>query len=347
MEHAPDAGVFRPLPLLGNAHVQTLLGFWLAGPPFDYPAREHFVTFTNGDRMVLHDSIPAGWSDGGPIAILAHGLTGSHRSGYMQRTGRVLLEGGWRVVRLDLRGCGRGEALARRPYHAGCSDDVRAAVEEVYRWSPDSSLALVGFSLGGNIMLKLAGEAAEQPLPGLARVAALAPPIDLERCAALIALRRNRLYDLYFARALMAHARRRERLFPDMPVVRFPRRMSLRLFDDLYTAPVCGFRDALDYYRRSGALPYVAKIRVPTLILTARDDPFVAVEPFESLPLLPQVTVRILERGGHLGFLGRGAPGIRWAESQLTDWLLRSGDGITAPVSREKETHGTGNPAHQ
>lgn len=336
MRPAGELDRFRPLPLLGNPHVQTLLGIWLKGKPLSAPARECHVAFPDGDRLVMHDSIPKGWIEGGRIAVLVHGLTGSHLSGYMQRMARLLLDRGMRVVRLDLRSCGRGEALARRPYHAGCSDDVRVAVEEIQRWSPGSPLMLIGFSLGGNIVLKLAGEAAERPLAALDRVAAVAPPIDLERCAALLALRRNRLYDLYFAHALMAHARRRARLFPDLPVVRFPRRMSLRLFDELYTAPVCGFRDALDYYRRSASLPHIPRIEVPTLILTSRDDPFVAAEPFETLPARPHVHVRIIDRGGHLGFLGRGnGRGIRWAENQILDWSVQSSNGHGLIHARE------------
>src|SRR6202011_5033361 len=119
------------------------------------------------------------------------------------------------------------------------------------------------------------------PVPGLERVAAIAPPIDMVRCAALLALRRNRLYDLYYVRELMAQVRQRQ--FPDLPRPRFPRRMTLQRFDDLWTAPLWGFADALDYYRRASALPLVPHVPVPALILTARDDPFIAVEPFEQL----------------------------------------------------------------
>lgn len=314
---------FRPLPLLGNPHVQTLLGAWLRGPRFAGPSQVRRVRLPDGDRLVLHDSVPAGWRRGGAVAVLVHGLTGSHRSGYMQRMASKLTREGMRVVRVDLRSCGTGEGLARRPYHAGCSEDLRAATDEVRRWSPDSPLALIGFSLGGNIVLKLAGEATTQALPGLARVAAVAPPVDVEACAALLALRRNRIYDLHFARELMAAARRMRWHFPDLPDVRFPRRMSLRIFDELFTAPRCGFANALDYYRRSSSLPLLPQIGVPTLIIAARDDPFVATGPLEKLVAPPHVRVRVVARGGHLGFLGRdGTGGLRWAERQVAHWVL-------------------------
>src|SRR5262249_47580085 len=152
-----------------------------------------------------------------------------------------LLPQRFRVVRMDLRGCGQGAALARRTYNGACSDDVRAAAEKIGTWSPASPLVLIGFSLGGNIALKLAGEAADNPLPGLERVVAVAPPIDLVRCSALLSAPRNRLYELHFVRSMIRQVRCHQRHFPDLPVVRIPYRATLRQFDDLYTAPRGGF----------------------------------------------------------------------------------------------------------
>jgi predicted alpha/beta-fold hydrolase len=226
-------------------------------------------------------------------------------------------------VRLDLRGAGKGLPLARRSYHAGRSDDVRAALDEVHRWSPTSPVALVGISLGGNIALKLAGEAADHPAGFLERVAAVCPPIDMVRCSRLLVSPRNRPYERNFLHGLMAAAYQRQRHFPDLPPLRFPRRMNCIIFDDLYTAPRNGFADAMDYYRRASSMPYVARIAVPTLILTARDDPFIAVAPFEELRPPSNVLVRIAARGGHVGFVGwDGAGGVRWAEHRLTEWVL-------------------------
>jgi predicted alpha/beta-fold hydrolase len=225
---------------------------------------------------------------------------------------------------MDLRGTGAGLALARGCYNAGRSEDVRAALAEVHRWSPDSPLLLLGVSLGGNISLKLAGELPVFPVPGLRRVAALGPPIDLEHCSRLLARPSNRLYEHSFLNLLVAEARQRQRLFPDLPPLRLPRRLTMRLFDDLYTAPRCGFADALDYYGRASALPLVGRIPLPTLILTARDDPFIAVEPFEGLRAPENVAVHIAPHGGHLGFVGwDGAGGIRWGERRVLDWLLQ------------------------
>lgn len=316
---------FRPLPLLGNAHVQTLLGSLLPAPRMRPRPRERLVQLPDGDWLILYDSAPAGWRTGDRIALLVHGLSGSHASGYMVRVARALHRQGLRVVRMDLRGAGRGVALARRPYHGGCSDDVRAAADSVLSESPNSALSLVGFSLGGSIVLKLAGEAADMPLLRLERVAALAPPVDFERCVALLGRPANRIYDYHFARDLVRQVRLRRRLLPDEPPTRFPRRMTLRLFDELYTAPRWGFRDAADYYARASSLQYVPRIRVPAFILAARDDPFVDADPLRALTDNPNVHVEIADRGGHLGFLGfcGNGRGLRWAEARLADWVAR------------------------
>jgi predicted alpha/beta-fold hydrolase len=244
----------------------------------------------------------------------------------MQRVTGRLLSHSFRVVRMDLRGCGRGASLARRTYNGGCSADVRAAAAEIRRWDAAAPLVLIGFSLGGNIALRLAGEAATDPVHGLERVAVLAPPIDLECCAALLALRRNRFYDRYYARALTRQVRQQQRFFPDLPPVRLPRSTTVRLFDEFYTAPRGGFHNALEYYRWASSRPFIPRITVPTFILSARDDPFVAVEPFETLAVPPHVEVHLIRRGGHLGFLGwDGAGGIRWAERRVVDWVTQAG----------------------
>jgi len=317
---------FRPLPFLSNPHVQTVVASLWKGRTPALSVSERQVLLPDGDRLVLHDSQPPGWQPGGRIAVLVHGLGGSHCSGYMERFAGLLLPRGVRVVRLDLRGVGRGEALACRTYHGGCSDDVRAALALISQDSPASPLVLIGLSLGGNIVLKLAGEAGTQPVPGLERVAAMSPPIDLTRCAALLALPRNRFYEQHYVRSLVRQVRRHARCFPDLPAVSFPRRLTLRLFDDLCTAPRCGFADAADYYRRASSLPFIPHIRVPAFLLTARDDPFIDVEPIETLKAPPHIEVHITPRGGHLGFLGwDGAGGIRWAERRVVEWVLAGG----------------------
>jgi predicted alpha/beta-fold hydrolase len=314
---------FHPLPLLSNPHVQTLLGHLLRGRHKFGATSEHTVRLPDGDALVLHDAMPQNWKAGEPIVVLVHGLTGSHASPQVVRTGSALFDAGLRVIRLDLRGAGKSLPLSRRSYHGGRSDDVRAALEDIHRMAPESPLTLVGISLGGNIVLKLAGEAADNPVPGLVRAAALAPPIDMSRCAALLAERRNRIYANFFLRDLVTEAHKRQQFFPDLPPLNLPKQLTIHRFDDLYTAPRAGFEDAEDYYRRSSSLPLIGRIQLPTFVLTARDDPFIAVDPFEELKAPDHVEIRILQHGGHLGFLGwDGAGGIRWAERRIVDWVM-------------------------
>ena len=314
---------FRPLPLLWSGHLQTALGFALKGTPFRKPTTRRLVTMPDGDRLVLHDSPPPGWQPGDPIALLLHGLGGSSLSGYIQRLAAMLYPHGVRIARLDLRGTGAGFHLARNFYHAGRTEDVRASLLDLHRDSAASPLFVIGYSLGGNLAVKLAGEAGADPVPMLARVAAVAPPIDILRCSEMISSPRCRFYDRFFARSLIKLAKERQRHHPGDPLPRFPVNPTLRQFDDLFTAPRSGFDDALDYYRKASSLPVIRQITVPTLMITARDDPFVAVEPFEQLMAPPHVRVEIHERGGHLGFLGfDGNGGVRWAERRVVEWIL-------------------------
>jgi predicted alpha/beta-fold hydrolase len=240
----------------------------------------------------------------------------------MQRMAQRMSEMGIRIFRMDLRGAGAGVRLAQRFYNAACAGDVRAAADAVARLAPGSPLWVVGFSLGGNLVLNFAGDANANPLSALRAVVAIAPPIDLVRCAEL--LERQPWYTAYYLHHLIQQVLRHQRYFPHLPRIQFPRKLTLRDFDDLYTAPRWGFGGAMEYYRVASAYPKIAAIKVPTFILTSRDDPFIAVEPFENLQADSHVEVHIARWGGHLGFLGAdGRGGIRWAETRVVDWLGR------------------------
>jgi predicted alpha/beta-fold hydrolase len=314
---------FRPLPLLGNPHVQSALGA-LPRHVFVETQRRHVVWLPDGDGLMLHDNTPRRWRPGQPMALVIHGLSGNATEPHVQRLAAMLIERGVRVFRIDLRGTGEGLPLARNVYHGGRSADIRAALAMMHKLSPTSAILLLGVSLGGNLALRVAGELPHHPVPGLVRVAALSPPIDLALCATLLARRVNRIYEEIFVRCVIYDARRRQRYFPDLPPLRFPSgRLTFRLFDEHYTAPRSGFSCALDYYHRASVTSLLAHIPVPTLILTARDDPFIAVEPFETAKMSDRVVLRIVRQGGHIGFVGHdGAGGIRWGERRMVDWVL-------------------------
>lgn len=315
---------FRPLPLLSNSHVQTIMGCLLWERPMPFPVQEHFVTLPDGDRLAIYDCQPPDWTNGDPIVISVHGLCGSHRSGYLLRLGKILLRGGVRVVRVDLRGAGNGVFHAKRTYNAACSEDLREVVTLFHEMSPQSEIGLAGFSLGGNVVLKLAGEAATNPVPGLSAVAAACPPIDLAACCELINRPENRFYDRYFGRELVRQIRRHQRLGPDVPKIALPNNLRLRELDEIHTAPLGGFRNADDYYNKASAFPLVSNIQVPVLILAAEDDPFICIDPILQLRNRPGIEVKVVSHGGHLGFLGfDGAGGYRWSERYLGHWLMR------------------------
>jgi uncharacterized protein len=317
---------FRPLPLLSNRHVQTVLAMWVKRGRFPVPTIRHIVGLPDGDKLVAHENKPSCWTAGDSVAVVVHGLTGSHRSGGVVLQAMRLFQCGSRVFRVDLRGAGAGFALARKLYNAGCSEDLRAVVELVAKLTPGSPIALVGTSLGGNVVLKLAGESAHHPVPQLARVAALNPPVDLAACTALIAERRNRAYESHFVTDLVRNVERLRRVRGE-PAPSFPRHVTLQTFDNLYTAPRNGYADADDYYVRCSSAAFIAKANVPMLIVTARDDPFVAVTPIEQLGTLPHVKLTITDHGGHTGFLGRdGHGGLGWAETVIARWAVERQD---------------------
>ncbi|MFN5290557.1 MAG: YheT family hydrolase [Planctomycetia bacterium] len=311
---------FRPLPFLKNRHIQTFLGAFVDNSPFEFPSLDVILKLPDGDSLFLVVSEPENWQPPQPTVVLVHGLTGSHRSGMMVRVGKRLYEKGWRVIRMNQRSAGAGLPYAKKPYHAGRSDDVRAVLENFQVPGKDCPTFIVGFSLGGNLVLKLAGE---QPnLEGLAGVAAMGPPIDLAKCSDLIGRKSNQVYEKHFLSNLLQDVKRRLRYYPGMPNINFPKDLSIRLFDELYTAPSAGYGSVNEYYSKCSTTHLIDQIKVPTLILTAKDDPFIAPEPFESLKVPEHIQLCIQESGGHLGFLGKdGAGGIRWGESRIISWL--------------------------
>ena len=316
---------FRPHRFLPGGHAQTLAGIFLPGTCQPEKAKQHLVELPDGDRLVLHDDAPACWRPGQRTALLIHGLAGCHGSPYMRRIAARLNAGGVRTFRMDLRGCGAGIRLARLPYHSGRSEDAAAALVEIARLCPGSPTTMLGFSLGGNIALKLLGEVGAAPPGHLDSGVAVGPPVDLLACVEALGRPRNRLYDRYFAWMLLRRLAERRRLFPEALTVDFQRRpRGLYEFDDAFTAPLCGFGNAENYYRRSSSSQFLPAIALPTLILAAADDPLVTSEPLRSARLSPSTQLHLARQGGHLGFVGRrgGDPDRRWMDWRVVRWVL-------------------------
>lgn len=315
---------FRPLPWLRGCHAQTLAGFWMPGPTLTYSARRHRVTLPDGDRLVLHDDCPDDWQPGGATAMLVHGICGSYRSSYMERAAARLKEHGVRTFRMDQRGCGAGRGLAKRLYHAGSSSDLARALQYVGRICPASSTSVIGYSLGGNIVLKLAGESHELLPRNVSGVMAVNPAIDLAAAAAAIQGPGNSFYHRYFmkyaiklARALPGYATGERSL---------PRLDSLDTFNEFFYTRIWRFGTLKSYYEVCSAAPHLSAIRVPTLIVASEDDPIVPIRSFLEPRLSPSTQLLVTERGGHLGFIGRAQPRDPdhfWIDWRMLDWVKK------------------------
>jgi uncharacterized protein len=324
---------FQPHPLLRNGHAQTLAGVYLPNGRFVERATRHRVVLSDGDAVVLHDDVPAGWRPGDRAVLLLHGLAGCYQSSYMQRIARKLVGRGVRAFRMDLRGCGAGEGLASQPYHAGRSEDARAALEYLQTLCPESPVTLVGFSLSGNIVLKLVGESPETIPTNVEKAAAVCPSLDLGLCARSLLGPGQKVYERHFVWLLCRQIETNRRLRPDVPALASERRLKTLLdFDDAYTGPVCGFGTADNYYSINSARPHVANIRVPTLILVAEDDPLVPAASFDGLESSDTVLIHRTRHGGHLGYVGRSGvdPDLRWMDWRIVDWA--TADLMSSPV---------------
>jgi predicted alpha/beta-fold hydrolase len=241
-----------------------------------------------------------------PTFLLLHGLEGSSSAHYMKGIADKAWAAGWNVVRLNQRNCGGTEHLSRGLYHSGLTHDPRTVLSELIERDRLPALAIAGYSLGGNLALKLAGEFGDEPPPELRAVCAVSPTMDLAVCVQALERRANIPYQFNFVRNLKSRMRRKVAAHPQAFSLDPLRRVwTVRQFDEAYTAPHHGFRDASDYYHRASAIRVVDRIRVPTLILTAANDPFVPVEPFhrDVVRTNPNVSVIVTADGGHCAFV--------------------------------------------
>jgi predicted alpha/beta-fold hydrolase len=314
---------FEPHPWLRGRHAQTIVARYWGGDRKRLSSTAHEVELADGDRLLILETVPAGWESPLPTAVLVHGLAGSADASYVVRVGQRLVGMGIRVVRVNLRGAGAGFGLARGIYHAGRSDDLRAVVDWLDKRDPGSPFGLIGFSLGANLVLKLAAEASDVPVGGLDCVLAANPPIDLAACARLMLSPENRLYDWNFVHWLRVMVRRLHDRFPELGTPRLDGVKTLYDFDDRYTAPRNGFGTADAYYRRCSLITALARIQVPGLIVHAMDDPFVATAPLLQAEKPDDLAVELVSHGGHLGYLSRRPwqGDRRWLDARLAAWL--------------------------
>ena len=325
---------FVPRPWLANGHLQTIFGNFLPRPNHLPAATAELIEVSPATLNQISSQVlcHCHWQPEAVRAqrltvVVLHGLEGSSSSQYVLGNANKMWRAGCNVVRMNMRNCGGTESLSPTLYHSGLSGDVAAVMHAVIRRFGLTKIALVGYSMGGNLVLKLAGELGAQAPPQLRAVVGVSPAMDLGPSADALHLPANRLYERKFLRALLKRFRRKAALFPRVyDPARADGIHSLRAFDERITALYNGFAGADDYYYRAAAARVLDRITVPTLILHALDDPFIRLRP-ETRALIaanPHITLLEPAHGGHCAFLAAPSAGDDgyWAESTLLQFLL-------------------------
>ncbi len=305
---------FRPFePLFRSPHLQTIAAHYWPRPNLDaqFPPKRRFIRTEPGVEVLVESQRPPA-----PIGdiVMLHGLEGSAKAGYMRSMSAAALQAGYAVHRMNMRSCGGSEDRCHTLYHAGLTGDLLAFLRHL-----NAPAFLVGFSLGGNVVLKLAGELGESAVPLINGVCAISAAIDLAACARRIQQPDNFLYEGRFVRKMLARLRATGRYAEsDLDGLR-----TVIAIDDRFTAPSFGFGNAENYYRTQSALGFLDAIRVPALLIQAKDDTFVPFASFQSETVTrnPRVELLATEHGGHVGFLARGAPRF-WLDETVIEWML-------------------------
>jgi len=328
-------------PRFTGGHKQTLYA-WARRRAFSGPPApdERFFDVADDARVLAHCHRHPG--ELRRTLILLHGLEGSSMAHYMRGISEKAWAAGWNVVRLNQRNCGGTERLSRGLYHSGLTHDVHFVMRELLQRDGVPAVAVAGYSLGGNLALKLAGELGDAAPEGLAAVCAVSPTMDLAVCVKALERRSNIPYEWNFVRNLKGRMRRKAAAFPgSFSLDPLKRIWTVRQFDEAYTAPHHGFRDASDYYHRASAMRVVDRIRVPALIIAAEDDPFVPASTFRDPAVTsnPNITVVLTPHGGHCAYVERGDGSYDgyWAEREIVrfiDWQVMRGRDAASAASR-------------
>jgi predicted alpha/beta-fold hydrolase len=278
-----------------------------------------------------------------PALLALHGLEGSSQAHYMRGMADKAFAAGFNVILLNQRNCGGTERLAAGLYHSGLTADADHVIREIAAVDGVADIVVAGYSLGGNLALKLAGDYGDAPPPQLRAVCAVSPVMELETCVRALERRQNVVYQWNFVRGLKNRMRRKAALFPGrFPIDRLDAIRTVREFDEFYTAPHFGFRGASDYYHRASAMRVIDRVRVPARIITADDDPFVPTGPFRE-PVVagnPHLDVTITRHGGHCAFVAAprdGSDGY-WAEESIIAFAAAHTTATTRAPSAASQT---------
>jgi len=305
-------------PLFRNPHLQTIAGHYWKRPANDarFPIEPRLYRTEPEVQVLVETQRPAGRAVG--EIVMVHGLEGSGRAVYINSVSGAALRAGFAVNRFHMRTCGGTERLCRTLYHAGLTSDLLAVLRELCD-EGRGPVFLVGFSLGGNVVVKLAGELGESGPALLRGVCAVSAPLDLAACARRAAEPDNRVYDRRFVRRM----RQRLRATGRYSAQDYAGLNSVMAIDDRITAPSFGFGNAENYYRTQSALRFLEGLRVPVLLIQSKDDTLVPFEIFDAPAVRanPWIELAATEHGGHLGFLGR-RPHRFWLDEAIMEWVV-------------------------
>jgi predicted alpha/beta-fold hydrolase len=291
-------------------------------------------------RVLAHCHWQAARADR-PLLLALHGLEGSSSAHYMRGLADKAFAAGFSAVLLNQRNCGGTESLCSSLYHSGLTHDADVVIQELVRRDGVQQVVVAGYSLGGNLALKLAGDYGETPPPQLRGVCAVSPVLELDACVRSLERRPNIIYQWNFVRGLKARMRRKSVHAPGrFAVDRLDDVRTVRQFDEIFTAPHFGFLNAEDYYRRASAMRVIDRIRVPALIITAEDDPFVPVEPFRDPALTgnPHIRLIVTRHGGHCGFVAAASSGSDgyWAERMILEFATDVAAKVTNKAAKDE-----------
>jgi len=309
------------VPFFRNPHLATIAGnYWRRRLDQQrFPVEAKLYATEPGVQVLVHSQRPATTPVG--ELILIHGLEGSSAAGYARSLAQDALERGFATHRYNMRSCGGTEHLSGKTlYHSGQTGDLLAVIRALGSPAP---VFLAGFSLGGNVALKLAGELGETAKDLISGVAAVSTPIDLAACVKLLARRSNFIYSRRFLAHLKQRIRTKEKLSPGLfRLADLDDVNSIYDFDDRFTARAFGFGSADNYYATQSSNQFLERIRIPTLLVQAQDDPLVPFEIFQHPAISGNPNLRLLapEHGGHLGFLSKTKPRF-WLDQVLLDWI--------------------------
>jgi predicted alpha/beta-fold hydrolase len=311
---------YTPPFLLGNGHIQTIFPVVFRKVDGVCYTRERITTFDN-------DFIDLDWSTKGNnrLAIISHGLEGNSSRAYIKGMVKAVNAGGWDALAWNYRSCSGEPNRLLRSYHNGVTDDLSLVIDHAGRKYPYKEIALIGFSLGGNLTLLYLGR--QTPDPMVTKAVAFSAPCDLAASARALAKPVNKIYMKRFLRMLHQKIKEKMAVLPGMINDRdFYKIKDFKAFDDRYTAPIHGFKNACDYWKKCSSKPYIPDITVPTLIINAMNDPFLpkACCPVREAAANRHVTLCMPESGGHVGFVSFNRQNLYWSEQQAVKFLNNS-----------------------